>query len=197
MPKKNRNDNSNEKEEILEEVTAEELSDIPENENSNCGDTCSCNSDKPNDGKADIEAALKAELDAERDKYLRLAAEYDNYRKRSQKEREALFQDVKAETVSQLLPVYDNLERALAQKCEDEAFYKGVEMTMNQLCEIFTKLGISEIPSLGEKFDPEFHNAVMHVEDEEAGESIIVEEFQKGFKLGDKVIRFSMVKVAN
>lgn len=140
---------------------------------------------------------LQAELTAEKDKYLRLLAEYDNYRKRSAKEREALFSDIRSDTVSKFLPVYDNLERALRQGTEDEAFLKGVEMIMTQFREVFNALGVSEIPALGEKFDPAIHNAVMHIDDEEKGENEIVEEFQKGFKLGDKVIRFSMVKVAN
>ena len=136
-------------------------------------------------------------LRAEKEKYLRLAAEYDNYRKRSQKEREALYTDIRVSTVNEFLPVYDNLERALRQETADEAFKKGVEMTFNQLCEVFKKLGVEEIEAVGKTFDPNYHNAVMHVEDEEKGESEIVEEFQKGFKVGEKVIRFSMVKVAN
>ena len=139
----------------------------------------------------------EAELAAEKDKYLRLAAEYDNYRRRSQKEREALYADVKAETVTALLPVYDNLARALALGSTDEAFLKGIQMTMNQLEEIFTKLGVAAITAVGEPFDPEKHNAVRHIDDESVGENIIVEEFQKGFTLGDKVIRFAMVVVAN
>ena len=134
---------------------------------------------------------------AEREKYLRLAAEYDNFRKRSQRERENIYADVRADTITRFLPVYDNLVRALAQETADEAYKKGVEMIMTQLQDALGKLGVTEIPALGETFDPAVHNAVMHVDDEEKGENEIVEEFQKGFKLGDKVIRFSMVKVAN
>lgn len=145
--------------------------------------------------------ALKAEtaaaLAAEKDKYLRLAAEYDNYRRRSQKEKESLYSDGKADTVLQLLPVYDNLERALKAECTDPNFYRGVEMTMTQLTEIFAKLGVTPIEAAGQPFDPAEHNAVVHVEDDTLGENLVVEEFQKGFKLGDKVIRFAMVKVAN
>ena len=144
---------------------------------------------------------LKEERDAalavEKDRYLRLAAEYDNYRKRSQKERENVYADAKADTVLQLLPVYDNLERALKAECSDPAFYKGVEMTMDQLMGIFGKLGVEVIEAAGQPFDPALHNAVMHVEDESLGENVVAEEFQKGFKLNDKVIRFAMVKVAN
>ena len=131
------------------------------------------------------------------DRYLRLMAEFDNYKKRSAKERENIYADVRVDTVSKFLPVYDNLERALSTETADEAFKKGVEMTFQQLCDVFQKLGVEPIESVGQTFDPNFHNAVMHVEDEAYGEGEIVEEFQKGFKTADKVIRFSMVKVAN
>ncbi len=137
------------------------------------------------------------EAAASNDRYLRLMAEYDNFRKRSAKERENIYTDVRVDTVSKFLPVYDNLQRAMATATADEAYKKGVEMTFNQLCEVFKKLGVEEIEAVGKTFDPNYHNAVMHVEDEEKGESEIVEEFQKGFKVGEKVIRFSMVKVAN
>ena len=143
--------------------------------------------------KAEADTALAAE----RDKYLRLAAEYDNYRRRSQKEKETMYSDGKADTVLALLPVYDNLERALKAECSDPAFYKGVEMTMTQLTDIFQKLGVTPIEAAGKAFDPAEHNAVIHVDDESLGENVVVEEFQKGFKLNDKVIRFAMVKVAN
>ena len=131
------------------------------------------------------------------DKYLRLAAEYDNYRKRTAKEKESAWSEAKAQTVAAFLPVYDNLERALKQPTADEAYKKGVEMTMKGLCDVLTGLGVEMIPALGESFDPNRHNAVMHCDDEEAGESTIVEVFQQGFLCGDRVIRFSMVKVAN
>ena len=142
-------------------------------------------------------AALEKEKADLNDKFLRICAEYDNFRKRSQKEKDALYGDIKANTVTQFLPVYDNLERALKQNTEDEAYKKGVEMIMTQFCSTLEKLGVKEIECLGEKFDPTMHNAVMHVDDEEKGENEIVEVFQKGFKLGEKVIRFAMVKVAN
>ena len=138
-----------------------------------------------------------AEYAALNDKYLRLCAEYDNFRKRSQKEKDNLYADIKAETLKQFLPVYDNLVRALDQSTEDEAYRRGVEMIMTQFNTTMERLGVTEIESLGQKFDPAFHNAVMHVEDEEKGENEIVEVFQKGFLMGDKVIRFAMVKVAN
>ena len=136
-------------------------------------------------------------LAQEHDSYLRLAAEYDNYRKRSQKEKESLYTDIRSETVEKFLPVYDNLERALAQETQDAAFKKGVEMTMNQLVSVMEKLGVVSFGAAGEAFDPQLHNAVMHVEDEALGENVIAEVFQKGFKVGDKVVRFAMVKVAN
>ena len=131
------------------------------------------------------------------EKYLRLAAEYDNYRKRTAKEKENAWTEAKAQTVAAFLPVYDNLERALKQETTDEAYKKGVEMTMKGLQDALTGLGVEVIPALGETFDPNRHNAVMHVDDEEAGENTIVEVFQQGFICGEKVIRFSMVKVAN
>ena len=148
---------------------------------------------------AALESAEKAmaALKEKEDQFLRLAAEYDNYRRRSQKEKESVWNDAKSETVLAFLPVYDNLERALKQETADEAFKKGVEMTMTGLKEILGKLGLEEIPALGETFDPNVHNAVMHVEDESAGENTVVEVFQTGFKAGDKVVRFAMVKVAN
>lgn len=140
---------------------------------------------------------LKAAIAEQEDKFLRLAAEYDNYRRRSQKERENAWSAAKAETAAAFLPVYDNLERALKQETADDAYKKGVEMTMGQLREVLAKLGIEEIPALGERFDPNLHNAVMHVEDEQAGENTVVEVFQAGFRTGEKVIRFAVVKVAN
>ena len=131
------------------------------------------------------------------DQYLRLLAEYDNYRKRSQKEKENAWASAKADTIKELLPVYDNLERALKQETCDEAYAKGVEMTMNQLKSVLEKLGVEEIPAQGQPFDPNVHNAVMHMEDEAFGENMVAEVFQAGFKLGEKVIRHALVKVAN
>ena len=140
---------------------------------------------------------LKAKLLAEHDNYLRLAAEYDNFRKRTQKEREALYTDIKAETVGKFLPVFDNLQRALAQPTADEAYKKGVEMTMTGLMTIMESLGVTSFGQVGEPFDPNFHNAVMQRDDENFGESTICEVFQTGFKVGEKVVRHAMVVVAN
>ena len=131
------------------------------------------------------------------DKYLRLAAEYDNYRKRTAKEKESIYGDAKADTIKPLLAVYDNLERGIAQYDEADAHRQGLELILRQFTETLTKLGVTEIEAKGQPFDPGLHNAVMHVEDESAGENTVVEVFQKGFMIGDKVLRFAMVKVAN
>ena len=141
--------------------------------------------------------ALQDQVAQQEDKYLRLAAEYDNYRRRTAKEKESIWTDAKADAAVAFLPVYDNLERALKQETADEAYKKGVEMTMTQLKTVLEQLGIKEIPALGQPFDPNLHNAVMHVEDENFGENTVCDVFQAGFQLGEKVIRFAMVKVAN
>ena len=141
--------------------------------------------------------ALEKEKAALNDKYLRICAEYDNFRRRSQKEKDNLYSEIRANAVQQFLPVYDNLERALKQGTEDEAYRKGVEMIMTQFNATLEKLGVKKIESLGKTFDPKLHNAVMHVDDESLGENTIVEVFQEGFTVNDKVIRFAMVKVAN
>ena len=134
---------------------------------------------------------------AEHDAYLRLAADYDNFRKRTIKEKEQSYGNGKADAVEKLLPVYDNLERALNQPTEDEAYKKGVEMTMTQLVNIFTGLGVEIYGNPGDVFDPNLHNAVMHTEEAGVEENTITQVFQKGFKMGDKIVRFAMVIVAN
>ena len=134
---------------------------------------------------------------AERDAHLRVAAEFDNFRKRTVKEKEASYGNGKADAVAKMLPVYDNLERALNQPTEDAAYKKGVEMTMNELTKIFTSLGVEIFGNVGDEFDPNLHNAVMHIDSEELGENVIAQVFQKGFKIGEKVVRFAMVQVAN
>ena len=143
------------------------------------------------------EPTWEDKYNAEHDSYLRLAADYDNFRKRTIKEKEASYGNGKADAVEKLLPVYDNLERALNQPTEDEAYKKGVEMTMNQLVSIFTGLGVEIFGEKGDTFDPTLHNAVMHIEEEGTAENTITQVFQKGFKLGDKIVRFAMVQVAN
>ena len=145
-----------------------------------------------------MEALAKTLADAN-DKYLRLAAEYDNYRKRTAREKEHLYNDAKIDTIKGMLPVYDNLERGLAQfgAEDDDPHKKGLEMIFNQYKEALTKLGVTPIDCVGKEFDPERHNAVMHIEDESCGENTVVEVLQQGFMLGDKVLRFAIVKVAN
>ena len=136
-------------------------------------------------------------FNAEHDAYLRLAAEYDNFRKRTAKEKEASYGNGKADAVAKLLPVFDDLERAINQPTEDAAYKKGVEMTMTELVKCFSAMGVESYGAVGDTFDPNLHNAVMHTESDDFGENTISLVFQKGFKLGDKVIRFAMVQVAN
>ena len=134
---------------------------------------------------------------AEHDSLLRLAAEYDNFRKRTVKEKEASYGNGKADAVAKMLPIYDNLERALNQPTEDAAYKKGVEMTMNELLKIFTSLGVEVFGNVGDAFDPNLHNAVMHIDSDELEENTLSQVFQKGFKIGEKIVRFAMVQVAN
>ena len=143
------------------------------------------------------EENYKEKYEQEHNNFLRLAAEYDNFCKRSQKEKDMSYTNGKADTLSKLLPVYDNLERAMNQPTEDAAYKKGVEMTMQGLVKIFSDLGVEVYGEIGDAFDPNLHNAVMHIESEDLGENTIAQVFQKGFKTGEKVIRFAMVQVAN
>lgn len=144
------------------------------------------------------ENALQAQYDELNDRYLRMAAEYDNFRKRSRAERDSVHAEAVAYAVKALLATVDNLSRALAQPTEDAAYKQGIEMTYNQMMESFQSLGVTEIAAEpGTAFDPNLHNAVMHIDDDSFGENVIAEVFQKGFQLGDKVIRHAMVKVAN
>ena len=140
---------------------------------------------------------FEEKYNAEHDAYLRLAAEYDNFRKRTAKEKEQSYTNGKSDAVEKLLPVYDNLQRALKQETADAAFKKGVEMTMAELVKILAGLGVEIFGAEGDEFDPNLHNAVMHIDDENYGENVICQVFQQGFKLGDKVVRFAMVQVAN
>lgn len=146
--------------------------------------------------KEELEA-IKAEKDELYDKYLRTLAEYDNFRKRSQREKDAIYGDATAESVKKLLPVLDSFERALNYECKDEEFKKGISLIQNTLKEVFDSMGVKEIPDVGEQFDPNLHEAVMHTEDPAYGENIITDCYRKGYTLNDKVIRFSMVIVAN
>lgn len=146
---------------------------------------------------AEIEA-LQAQAEADRDKYLRMAAEYENYRRRSQKEREGAYADAYADALMQLIPVIDNLERA-AEYGENEAkqLSDGVNMILAQFGDVLAKMGIEQYGEVGDAFDPMIHNAIMHEESEEFGESVLSAVFQKGYRKGDKIIRVAMVKVAN
>ncbi len=144
------------------------------------------------------EEELQKQLDEKNDQLLRMAAEYDNFRKRSQREKDALYADCKASVVNSLLPVADNFDRIFANTdASFEDFKKGIEMTYKQFGEVFKNLGIESFGEVGEQFDPNFHNAVMHTEDDTVGENTITNVLVKGYKLGDKIIRPAMVAVAN
>lgn len=147
--------------------------------------------------KADYDR-LQAEYESHKQQYLRVLAEYDNFRKRSQNEKTGIYNNAISDAVNAILPVADNIDRALAQEnASAEDMRKGVEMISNQFKACFEKLGITEIGAVGDAFDPNFHNAVSHVDDESLGENVIAAVFQKGYKLGDKVVRHAMVQVAN
>ena len=184
-------------EKIEQQAQAEEEKTAPAAETPETQPEAETEAKKPEEKKPEEKHGPEDDMAVLNDKYLRICAEYDNFRKRSQKEKDSLYGDIKADTLRKFLPVYDNLVRALAQSTEDEAYRKGVEMIMAQFNATIEKLGVTEIDCLGKTFDPTLHNAVMHVDDPEKGENEIVEVFQKGFIMGDKVIRFAMVKVAN
>ena len=191
-----------EKIEVTEEVVEDTASEVTEE----------AQEKKPAEKKkvkkleAEIDALAKEKLALEvaiaeaNDKYTRLFAEYDNYRKRSAKEREGVYTDAYVDAIKDILPILDNMERALQYKDAqggDDNMAKGLEMIMKSFAESLTKMGVSEIEALGKTFDPNLHNAIMHVDDEQFGEGEIVEVFMKGYIKGDKVIRHSVVKVAN
>ena len=140
---------------------------------------------------------FEEKYNAERDAHLRLAAEYDNFRKRTAKEKEQSYQNGKGDTIEKLLPIYDNLSRALQQETADAAYKKGVEMTMAELLKIFTAMGVEVFGNTGDSFDPNLHNAILHTDDETLPENTITQVFQQGFKMGEKILRFAMVQVAN
>ena len=173
MAKKNKEQKETPVEEVTEETPVQETPEAPEVN------------------------PFEEKYNAEHDAHLRLAAEFDNFRKRTVKEKEASYGHGKADAVEKMLPVYDNLERALNQETADAAYKKGVELTMNELVKIFTGLGVEIYGNVGDAFDPNLHNAVMHIDSDELEENTISQVFQKGFKIGDKVVRFAMVQVAN
>ena len=179
----------------------EKLQDQPTPEETKAPETELTETDEPVPEEQEAPKApeinWEEKYNAEHDTYLRLAAEFDNFRKRTTKEKDQSYGNGKADAIVKLLPIYDNLERALNQPTEDAAYKKGVEMTMTELVKIFTGLGVEIFGAPGEPFDPAIHNAVMHIEDESLGENVIAQVFQKGFRLGDKVVRFAMVQAAN
>ena len=194
-------------EEVLEEQAEDARVDESADDTSVDVDTAEADDEAPlkhkdkkklKKAEAEIES-LKAELATEQDKYMRLYAEYDNFRRRSAKEREGIYSDAYCDVVNQILPIIDNLERATQYSKDDpdSPMAKGIELTIKSCVEALNKMGVFEIEALGKPFDPNLHNAVMHVEDEAFGENEIAEVFMKGYIKGDKVIRFSMVKVAN
>ena len=182
-----------------ENISAENTENVKE-ECEESKEASKCGSKKSKKAEAEIRGLneelerTKAELAAANDKYMRMLAEYDNFRRRTAKEREGIYADAYSDAISEILPIIDNLERA-AMYSDAESVGKGVQMTLNGMKDVFSKMGVSEIEA--ETFDPNFHNAVMHVEDEAYGEGAIVEVLQKGYKKGDKIIRYAMVKVAN
>ena len=190
---------------VAEEAVAEEAAEATEE--ADAGEEKTSRSEKKKLKKAEEQInKLNAEIEAlgtqvseANDKYMRLYAEYDNFRRRTQKEKEGIYSDAYVDALTQILPILDNLERAAQYSTEDSEhpLAKGLELTLKSFAETMEKMGVSEIPALGEQFDPNVHNAVMHIDDESFGENEVIEVFMKGYAKGDKVLRFSMVKVAN
>ena len=174
-----------------EKKNASEAPEVKETEKAAAEETAAAD-----ERDAIIEELNKKLADAN-DKYLRTVAEYDNFRKRSQKEKEAIFSDSKTDIISKFLPVIDNFERASAADTDLESYKKGIEMTVNQLLEVFTAFGVEAFGAKGDEFDPNIHNGVMHIDDETLGENVISDVYMKGYKMGDKVIRHATVIVAN
>ena len=193
---KQKKDSASEKEEqkLSEEQTEESTA-----ENKEAGKEEQKDSQKTEKNTAESESEkLTKELAAAKEAHIRTLAEYYNYRKRSTKEKQAAYGDAKADCIKELLPMMDNFERAIATEATDvEGFKKGVEMIFKNFTDVLSKLGVEAFGEKGEKFDPNIHNGVMHVEDEELPENSVAEVFSKGYKLGDRILRPAMVKVAN
>ena len=187
-----------EQDECVNEKTTEENINTESDESEDSTPLKHKDKKKLKKAEAEIEK-LKSELSAEQEKYMRLYAEYDNFRRRSAKEREGIYTDAYCDALEQLLTIIDNLERATQYSADDpeSLMAKGIELTVKSCVEALNKMGVYEIEALGKQFDPNFHNAVMHVDDDSFGENEIVEVFMKGYVKGDKVLRFSMVKPAN
>lgn len=173
------------------------INDTPEEETETCEEKtakCDKKSKKEINALKEENERLASELAEEKDKYLRLAAEYDNFRRRTQKEKEQIYTDSYADIIEQLLPIIDNFEMA-RNFSDGDKLAEGVKMILSQAAEVFEKMGVTEIET--KTFDPNVHNAVMHIDDDSYGEGEIVEVFRKGYRRGDKIIRYAMVKVAN
>ncbi len=205
MEEKNENNCFTEEETVTAEAAQDSEATAQATENNDAAQKDECEtkcsgkeSKKTKKLEAEIEK-LKASVAEEQDKYLRLYAEYDNFRRRSAKEKESVYTDAAFDTLGEILPILDNLERAATFTADDadSPMAKGLELTLKSFIETLNKLGVYEIEALGKPFDPNFHNAVMHVEDETVEDSTVVEVFMKGYAKGDKVLRYSMVKVAN
>ena len=183
------------------ETTEEQTAQTPETEEKSKGGKKKKEKEKTYTlTQQQMEAAELAakQLESVKDQFVRLTAEYDNYRKRTTKEKDGIYQDAKADTIRAFLDVYDNLERAAATEGDDDSPHKkGLVMIFHQYQEILKKLGVTEMEALGQPFDPEKHNAVMHIDDENLGENVVAQVFQAGFSMGDKVIRHAIVQVAN
>ncbi len=186
------NNNEKDLEEVLEENESTDTADKPADEAVEDAEK-----ETENEPESTAEEKLTKELDEQKDKYMRLAAEYDNFRKRSAKERLDISNTTIGNTISEILPVFDNFERALNAETTDEKYKSGVEMIFNQFGEVLKKLGVVIIDPLGETFDPNIANAVNQIEDDKLGENEVAQVFQKGYKIGDKIIRYAMVVVAN
>ena len=152
---------------------------------------------KKNEEVVEENSEVNNELEEMTDRYKRLLAEFENYKKRSQKERESLYNMITGDVLTSILPVMDNLEKAAAVKTEDISYQEGVKLVVKQFSDVLNKFGMEEIETIGKRFDPELHDAVSHVEDESLGEQVVKQEFRTGYIIGDKVIRHSMVIVAN
>lgn len=176
-----------EKDQVLENETTPEEKELPAGENEATENTA----------EADQTAKLQQELADANDRYVRLVAEYDNYRKRTAREKDSIYPDAVANTLKEILPVLDNFERALEAPCSDEEFKKGMTMIHEGLVSVLTRLGVEPIGVVGEEFDPNRHNAVMHVDDESLGKNVVAQIFQKGYRIGDKILRYAMVQQAN
>lgn len=184
-------------EEINENINSEELEESTA-ENENTAEEAPKEETSPEESLEEKLEAAEAKAKESFDKYLRQVAEFDNYRRRTTAEKASMYSNGVRDTVEKLLPVIDNFERAVDSASDKEdTLYKGVEMILKQLREMLASIGVEEIAAEGEPFDPNYHNAVMHIEDEKCDTNVVVEVFQKGYKMGDKVIRHSMVKVAN